>query len=85
MQYFIRHLQSGSHDIIKFNDGDLPEAVYTVTGQKCTCPGGTKRGTCKHIAMIARWKPFHYFEGDLLLPLPEDLMDTSGLPKSIHE
>lgn len=52
-QYLLRKANL-FYELAKFEDSDVPTAIYKFTNRGCTCPAG-RRG-CKHTKIMEAWK-----------------------------
>lgn len=48
MIYSLRQIRPNVVEITSFDDHDIPEGQYQITGVKCSCPGSYRSPHCKH-------------------------------------
>jgi hypothetical protein len=64
-QYLLRKVKT-TYELAKFEDSDLPTAVYRFSNRGCSCPSGYR--SCKHVKIKNTWKalgePFGYVFDD---------------------
>lgn len=55
-EYLVRKDKQGTHIVTKWEGGERPTAIYTVTennrGMSCNCPGSHRDKNCKHIQLV---------------------------------
>lgn len=48
MIYTLRQIRPNVVEIAGFDDHDIPESTYVITGVRCSCPGSYRSPHCKH-------------------------------------
>ena len=58
-EYLVRRDKQGTYVVTKWEGGERPTAIYTVTennrGVSCNCPGSYRDKNCKHIQLVKEY------------------------------